>query len=249
MMRIGPSPVHSATGRRAIWLGALSLRHSAYAELRALARELARVTGATLGELAEGANAAGAYLAGCVPHRDPAGQEREKPGLNARDMLEKPLRGYLLLGTEPWADSTQPEALLDAGEFAVRGGGYGLRFAGHAGSRAGAVAGRRLCRDLGHLRQPRGPVAEFRRGRARAGRGATGAGRSCGCWAICSICPILTIRPRSKCATNCGRRWSRRLHAATAADFLRRAPAGPKTCATCPCIRWTRCCGARARCS
>ena len=31
--------------------------------------------------------------------------------------------------------------------------------------------------------------------------------------------------------------------------FLRRAPAGPKTCATCPCIRWTRCCGARARCS
>ena len=110
-----------ATGQRAIWLGALCLRHSAYAELRALARELARVTGATLGELAEGANAAGAYLAGCVPHRDSAGQEREKAGLNARDMLEKPLRGYFLLNTEPWADSTQPEALatLENAPFVV----------------------------------------------------------------------------------------------------------------------------------
>jgi NADH-quinone oxidoreductase subunit G len=32
-------------------------------------------------------------------------------GLNARQMLEQPLPGYLLLGTEPWADGVQPEAL------------------------------------------------------------------------------------------------------------------------------------------
>jgi NADH-quinone oxidoreductase subunit G len=98
-------------GRRAIWLGALALRHSAYAELRMLARELARVTGATLGELLEGANAAGAYLAGCVPHRTHAGTVRSVYGLNARQMLEQPLPGYLLLGTEPWADGVQPQAL------------------------------------------------------------------------------------------------------------------------------------------
>jgi NADH-quinone oxidoreductase subunit G len=98
-------------GRRAIWLGALALRHSAYADLRALARELARVTGATLGELAEGANSAGAYLAGCVPHRAAAGALRQPLGLNARQMLEQPLAAYMLLGTEPWADSVHPQAL------------------------------------------------------------------------------------------------------------------------------------------
>ena len=106
-------------GRRAIWLGALALRHSAYAELRALARELARVTGASLGELLEGANGVGAYLAGCVPHRSHAGTERAVCGLNARQMLEQPLTAYLLLGTEPWADGLQPRALatLQAARF------------------------------------------------------------------------------------------------------------------------------------
>jgi NADH-quinone oxidoreductase subunit G len=99
-----------ASGQRAIWLGALALRHSAYAELRLLARELARLTGAGLGELLEGANAAGAYLAGCVPHRSQAGAPRPSPGLDARRMLAEPLAGYLLLGTEPWADGLEPRA-------------------------------------------------------------------------------------------------------------------------------------------
>jgi NADH-quinone oxidoreductase subunit G len=97
-------------GRRAIWLGALALRHSAYADLRSLARELARVTGAQLGELVEGANGAGACLAGCLPHRDSAGAVRPASGLNARQMLEQPLAGYLLLGAEPWVDGVQPLA-------------------------------------------------------------------------------------------------------------------------------------------
>jgi NADH-quinone oxidoreductase subunit G len=114
---VAPSAAHKAIaaslaqGRRAIWLGALALRHSAYAELRLLARELARGTGASFGELAEGANAAGAYLAGCVPHRAAAGVVRAAYGRNARQMLEEPLPGYLLLGAEPWADGLQPQTL------------------------------------------------------------------------------------------------------------------------------------------
>ncbi|HEX6638573.1 MAG TPA: NADH-quinone oxidoreductase subunit NuoG, partial [Steroidobacteraceae bacterium] len=59
--------------RRAIWLGALAQRHPAWADIRALAAGIAAATGASLGTLAEGGNAAGAYLAGAVPHRDPAG--------------------------------------------------------------------------------------------------------------------------------------------------------------------------------
>ena len=100
-----------AKERKVIWLGALAIRHSAYAEIRAMARELARVTGATLGELTEGANAAGAFLAGCVPHRHAAGIVRKSYGRDARQMIEDPVAGYLLLGTEPWADGLQPRTL------------------------------------------------------------------------------------------------------------------------------------------
>jgi NADH-quinone oxidoreductase subunit G len=91
--------------KRAIWLGALALRHPAYADLRALAAGLAAATGATLAVLAEGGNAAGAYLAGAVPHREPGGMKCAAAGKNARDMLATSQQAYLLFGgTEPWAD-------------------------------------------------------------------------------------------------------------------------------------------------
>jgi NADH-quinone oxidoreductase subunit G len=98
--------------RRAIWLGALAIRSSRYTELRALARALAQATGASFGELAEGGNAAGACLAGVLPHRGFGGAARLAPGRNARQMLEQPLPAYLLLHAEPWADADVPAALL-----------------------------------------------------------------------------------------------------------------------------------------
>jgi NADH-quinone oxidoreductase subunit G len=97
--------------RRAIWLGALSVRSGRYSELRALARALAAATGASFGELAEGGNAAGAYLAGVLPHRGAAGAARASSGWDARAMLEQTLSGYLLLHCEPWADAALPGAL------------------------------------------------------------------------------------------------------------------------------------------
>ena len=98
--------------KRAIWLGALALRHPAYADLRALAAGLAAATGATLGTLAEGGNAAGAYLAGAVPHREAAGIKSGTTGKNAREMLNASHKAYLLFGgTEPWADGLGADAL------------------------------------------------------------------------------------------------------------------------------------------
>jgi NADH-quinone oxidoreductase subunit G len=84
--------------RRGIFLGTLAQRHPAYAEIKALARTLGELSGATVGLLTEGANAAGAYLAGCVPHREPGGAPVSAAGLPARAMLEGRLKGYLLLG-------------------------------------------------------------------------------------------------------------------------------------------------------
>src|SRR5579863_7924940 len=49
--------------KRAVWLGALALRHPQLADLRSLAAGLAQLAGASFGVLAEGANGAGAYLA------------------------------------------------------------------------------------------------------------------------------------------------------------------------------------------
>jgi len=115
---VTPSDPHRAIAaalmsgeRRAIWLGALAARGSRYSELRALARALAAVSGASFGELAEGGNAAGAYLAGVVPHRGVGGAARASAGRTARQMLEQTLPGYLLLNVEPWADAPLPEAL------------------------------------------------------------------------------------------------------------------------------------------
>jgi NADH-quinone oxidoreductase subunit G len=84
--------------RHAIFLGALAQRHPAYAELRSLAAALAELSGASLGLITEGANSAGAYLAGAVPHRQAGGTPAAAPGLTARDMLDRGLKAYLLFG-------------------------------------------------------------------------------------------------------------------------------------------------------
>jgi NADH-quinone oxidoreductase subunit G len=84
--------------RRALILGTLAQRHPAYATLQSLAAQLARATGASLGLLTEGANAAGAYLAGAVPHRLAGGAAVAPPGLDAAAMLRASLKSYVLLG-------------------------------------------------------------------------------------------------------------------------------------------------------
>ncbi len=111
-----------AGGKRAVWLGALAARHGAFADLRSLAAALAQLTGATLGRITEGGNAAGAYLAGAIPHREAGGRSVAQPGLTARAMLEQPLRAYLLFGgVEPSLDALAPESLrtLARAEFVV----------------------------------------------------------------------------------------------------------------------------------
>ena len=90
--------------RKAILLGHIALRHPAYADIRALAAALADATGARLGYLSEGANSAGAWLAGAVPHRNTGGRALPQAGKNAQAMLVEPRSAYLLLNTEPELD-------------------------------------------------------------------------------------------------------------------------------------------------
>ena len=87
-----------ADGNRLVLLGALSARHADFARIRRVAAEVARLTGATLGYVADGGNAAGAALVGVLPHRAAAGAEAPATGLTALSMLESALKAYVLFG-------------------------------------------------------------------------------------------------------------------------------------------------------
>ncbi|HKT31578.1 MAG TPA: NADH-quinone oxidoreductase subunit NuoG [Gammaproteobacteria bacterium] len=106
-----PADVHKAIaaklraeGRKSVLLGHLAFQHPQYADLRALAAALAQATGAQLGYISEGANSAGAWLAGAVPHRLPGGKKAAIRGLDAAGMFAEPRRAYLLMGVEPELD-------------------------------------------------------------------------------------------------------------------------------------------------
>jgi NADH-quinone oxidoreductase subunit G len=106
-----PDDTHRAIARSladastaVVVLGDLALAHPQASLLRALARAVAAASGAVVGLLPAGANAAGAWLAGAVPHRQAGGAPVPRPGLSARQMLEEGLDAYLCLGLEPGLD-------------------------------------------------------------------------------------------------------------------------------------------------
>lgn len=81
----------------AVIVGALAMQHPQASELRYLAGLIATATKGSLSLMTEGANAAGAWLAGAVS--DP-----KSGGLNAAAMLSEPRSAYLLLNVEPELD-------------------------------------------------------------------------------------------------------------------------------------------------
>ena len=92
-------------GRKAVLLGNLAQHHPRYAELHALAQQVAELAGAKLGFLGEAANSVGAHLAGAVPGTG---------GMNAAQMIDDPRRAYILLGVEAELDSYNPTKTLAA---------------------------------------------------------------------------------------------------------------------------------------
>jgi len=96
--------------RSAILLGHYAQQHPDYAVLLDIAREIGRMTGATVGILPDGGNAVGAHLAGAVP----------RTGLDARAMVDSPRRAYLVAGVEMAVDmGARAVQALAASEFSV----------------------------------------------------------------------------------------------------------------------------------
>ena len=108
--------------RGVILLGPQAIDHGDAAALRGLAACLSDLAGATLGTLDEGANPAGAWLAGVVPHREAHGVPVKRTGLDARAMIEAGLDAYVLMGLEPeldCADGARAREALSAARFVV----------------------------------------------------------------------------------------------------------------------------------
>nr|VFK28736.1 MAG: NADH-quinone oxidoreductase subunit G [Candidatus Kentron sp. MB]VFK33299.1 MAG: NADH-quinone oxidoreductase subunit G [Candidatus Kentron sp. MB]VFK76089.1 MAG: NADH-quinone oxidoreductase subunit G [Candidatus Kentron sp. MB] len=100
--------------RTTVLLGNTAEIHPQSATLQALVGYIASYTNSTLGTLSVGANSAGAWIAGALPHRGPAGKSSEKEGLDAYAMVADACKGYMLLGMEPELDCANSHLALEA---------------------------------------------------------------------------------------------------------------------------------------
>ncbi len=106
----------------AIVTGALCENHPDAALLRTLVALIESLSGARVLRLTSGANSAGAWLAGMVPHRTVAGKAVSEAGLDVQAALDSKLKGYFLMAVEPGFDFANPyrarQSML-AAEFVV----------------------------------------------------------------------------------------------------------------------------------
>lgn len=89
----------------AIWLGNLAVQSARAAELQFVAQEIARICGGSFGVIGEAANSVGGYLAKAMPIVG---------GFNAKQMIDQPLKAYVLMGAEPDLDFANPSATMAA---------------------------------------------------------------------------------------------------------------------------------------
>lgn len=88
-----------------IFLGNFAEHHPEFSTLHALAQEVARLAGGTLGFLGEAANSVGAAAVGAVPG---------SKGLCAQGMKSQPRKAYIVFGAEPDLDAADGEGTLAA---------------------------------------------------------------------------------------------------------------------------------------
>ena len=99
--------------RKAVLLGNAAAAHPQAAELLAIANWIAEQAGARCGYLGDSGNGVGAQLVGAQPGQG---------GLDAAQMLAKPLKAYLLFNTEPVLDAAnaaQAAKSLQAAEMVI----------------------------------------------------------------------------------------------------------------------------------
>jgi NADH-quinone oxidoreductase subunit G len=100
--------------KSAVLLGDQAAAHPKAARLRALAAMIAELSESTLSFVSRGANSAGGWLAGALPHREAGAGAASRQGLDAQAMLAAGLKAYMLVGVEPELDCADSMATLNA---------------------------------------------------------------------------------------------------------------------------------------
>jgi NADH-quinone oxidoreductase subunit G len=103
-------------------LGAVAQNHPQAATLRSLAKLIGELSNSELILMTDGANSAGAWLAGALPHRLAGGATAAKTGLDTKQAFAQALKSYVLLNIEPELDSANPsqaQQALQQADFVV----------------------------------------------------------------------------------------------------------------------------------
>jgi NADH-quinone oxidoreductase subunit G len=87
-----------------IILGAQAEAHPEASTIRALCSAIASLSDSSMATMTLGANSAGAWIAGAVPHRKAAGESLEVAGLNAKTLFSEQRAAYLLMNVDPEHD-------------------------------------------------------------------------------------------------------------------------------------------------
>lgn len=92
-----------------IIMGAMCMQHPHASQMRQIAARIMQAVGGHFNMVTPGANFAGGWLSGAVPHA------ADKSGLNASDMFANGgLRGYIIHGVEPERDCAKPAHVMRA---------------------------------------------------------------------------------------------------------------------------------------
>jgi NADH-quinone oxidoreductase subunit G len=95
-------------------IGQQALAHPQAGAIKSATLLLAQLKQAYYGELTEGANTAGAWLCGVLPHKQAGGEPVQSPGMDAKTMFESPRKAYVLHGVEPELDSAFSDKACEA---------------------------------------------------------------------------------------------------------------------------------------
>jgi len=96
-----------------IFLGEIAQNHPHASCIRYFAELIGKMTNAQVATLTPGANSAGAWLSGAIPHRTTAQKTVVNPGLSVKQMFDAKLPGYILFNVEPELDCTAGQQALD----------------------------------------------------------------------------------------------------------------------------------------
>ena len=94
----------SQKGEKLILLGHIAINHPSASALRYLASIIAKAIDADIGFITEGANSAGAYMTGILPHREIGGSGKDSAGKNTQEIIEDDSGAMVLWNAEPLSD-------------------------------------------------------------------------------------------------------------------------------------------------